>query len=70
MHLFLKKMWNSNQKHLSCKKSCAKTDEKDVKSKEGSQGLYRKAVDHINNFDNDDPGHKTLECLGHHHQIF
>ena len=31
-----------------------------MKSKGGSQGLYRNAVDHIKNFDDDDPGRKTL----------
>ena len=35
------------------KKGC---DEKDVKLKGGSQGLCENAVDHIKNFDNDDPG--------------
>ena len=30
-------------------------DEKDVKSKRGGQGLCRNVVDHIKNFDNDDP---------------
>ena len=35
-------------------------DEKDVKSKGVDQGLCRNAVDHINFFDNDDPGCKTL----------
>ena len=30
-----------------------------MKSKEGGQGLYRDAVDHIKIFDNDDPGHKN-----------
>ena len=39
-------------------------DEKDVKSKGGGQGLCRNAVDHIKNFDNDDPGYKTLWHLG------
>ena len=39
-------------------------DEEDVKSKGGSQGLCRNAVDHIKNFDNDDPSHKTLWHLG------
>ena len=51
---------NPNQKHSSCKKSCGQDlkkgcDEKDVKSKGGSQGLCRNAVDHIKKFDNDDP---------------
>ena len=43
-----KKGWSQD-----LKKGC---DEKDVKSKGGGQGLCRNAVDHIKNFDNDDPG--------------
>ena len=39
-------------------------DEKDVKSKGGGQGLCRNAVNHIKNFDNDDPGHKIFWHLG------
>ena len=31
-----------------------------MKSKGGGQGLCRNAVDHIKNFDNDDPGRKTF----------
>ena len=52
---------------IAVKKVVAKTwkgcDEKDVKSKGGGQGLCRNAVDHIKNFDNDDPGHITFFCL-------
>ena len=53
-----------NQKHPSCKKSCSQDlkkgcYKKDVKSKGDGQGLCRNAVDHIKNFDNDNPGHKT-----------
>ena len=72
MHLYLKKKWNPNQKHPSYKKVVAKTWKrlwwKDVKG--GGQGLCRNAIHHIKNFDNDDPGHKTLGCLGHHYQKF
>ena len=42
---------------LKTEKGC---DEKDVKSKGGSQGLCRNAVDHIKNFDSNDPGRKTF----------
>ena len=67
-YLFRKNKWNPNQKHPSCKKVAAKTWKrlwwKDVKSKRGGQGLCRNAVNYIKNFDNDDPGHKTLWHLG------
>ena len=64
-HLFFKKWKNT----LTVKNVAAKTwkkavMKKDVKSKVGSQGLCRNAVDHIQNFDNDDPGHKIFEALG------
>ena len=50
---------------LAVKKSCGQDlrkgcDEKNVKSKGGSQGLCRNAVDHIKNFDNDD--HQVPQC--------
>ena len=59
LHAFISR--NPSQKH-----------EKGVKSKGGGQGLCRNAVDHIKfkNFDNEDPGHKTLRCLAHHYQKF
>ena len=47
----VKKLW------LRPEKGC---DEKDVKSKGGGQGLCRNAVNHIKNFDDDDPGRKTM----------
>ena len=53
-----------NQNHPSYKKVAAKTWKKavmkDVKSKGDGQGLCRNAVDHIKNFDNDDPGCKIF----------
>ena len=53
--LAVKKLWSRPEK------GC---DEKDVKSKGGSQGLCRNAVvNHIKNFDNDNPGHKTFFLL-------
>ena len=60
MYLFLKKKWNTNQKHPSYK-SCSQDlkigyDEKDVKSKVAGQGLCRNTFDYI---DNDDPGHNV-----------
>ena len=67
LHAFISKKGNTNQKHPSCKKSYSldsrpekSCDKKDVISKRGGQGLCRNAVDHIKNFDNDDPGCKTL----------
>ena len=65
MNLFLKKKWNSNSKHL---KKLWPRPEKAVMKKmwnqeRGSQDLYRNAVGHIKNFDNDDP--QVPQYFGH-----
>ena len=65
---YVEKEVKNQPKHPRCTRLEKDCDERDVKSKRDSQGLWRNAVDYIKNFDNDDPGASMLCGLGHHYQ--
>ena len=74
MHLFLNKEVKFQPKTPLRPRPGKGCNQKDVKSRGGSQVLCRNAVDHIKKIDNDS-GHKTLRqkmfcSLGHHYQNF